>query len=245
MSILRAVFSLIAIVVSLSLAGCVRPDPLFKVQDLVTRPELPGTWVSTDANGKDVLWTISPDFQPVKDGRVDRRAFSQASLDEQVRNGAVTAYVMESTMSREPEGVPPIHVRARLYLIDATPYTLGCIANDPTSEMQKKADSTGLFSVASNTFIGVEIKADELVFHSPRVGVALLPMAEMLDPASVQADDPAPEFERRLADKDAGGILMTPDADRAVGVMRRYGKTAGFWREETTTMRRVGSPAAK
>ncbi len=245
MPTLRTVLTLVTVSLAALLAGCVHPDAMFKVNDLVTRAELPGTWVSMNEDGSEVVCTITADPHPVKDGRLDRRPMNLGRPEEPARDATATAYVMESTLSRGDDGSPPLHLRARLYLIHATPYTLVCIANDSTPEMQKAADGSGLFSLRCNTFLGMEIKGDELVFHSPRVEIALLPMAEMLDSVSVNVGDPAPELERRLAQKDATGVLITPDADRAVGVLRRYGKSPGFWREETTTMRRADAPAAR
>jgi hypothetical protein len=228
--------------------GCVRDDPAFKVADMAAAPGLVGTWSGTGATGQVLTLKISETTQVVKDGRLLARGADQ-STDNTVRRTTVPVYTLHADFG-VPASAPadgadakeqaPTALDLRGYLLTDGESQLLCLQ----SEEKPAPGLASAFTVNTQWIVQVRLSGDKLTLRMPKTIVLLSPSTRLLDPpvfASADAECPALEAAMKAdaGGKGGGGGFFTTDADRALGVVRRYGARPEFWQEPAIEMARV------
>lgn len=247
----------------LGVGGCTRDDPSFRTSDLVAAPGVVGTWSGTGGKGEAMVLTVTEAPQPTADGRVMARLTSGQAQNGATGSATVYAFHLESTTPANAGAAAPAPdvIEARVYLLkgalggDGT--MIGCCQFEPISG-EPVTDERQMFGVRfdAHLMLGVRLQPggdreggaagaqDRLSILMPVAPVSLAPTVKLLDPPALASPDaPAPAMEAALrpgADgKAAGGLLLTNDPDRALGVYRRYGASAGFWQKDRIEFKRV------
>ena len=229
------------------LAGCMRDDPLFKVSDMAAAPELVGNWSGVDKDGKAFTLKITQETQGVEDGRLVAR-YSDKSIETKTRE-TVPVYTLHvefppspSSPGKEGEALVSTTLDLRGYLLNngSSTQKLLCIQ----SEEQPSKEIGSLFKVNTHWILGVKVDGDRLSIRLPSVMVLLAPSVKLLDaPIAAAPEAEAPVIEdaiRKNAEgKNSGGSFLTDNADRALGVVRRYGLRPGFWQDSAMEFTRM------
>lgn len=234
---------LAVLTLTLSFAGCFRPDPAFRLADLTSDDGLIGEWDIDDSKGKTSRVVITGDTQPTDGNRLARRALEPQNEKPRTTPRA-EVYTIRAPMDDNDK--PAANIVFRCYLLKGDGFTLMGMQHEQTTDLNDKPIRfTNAFALPMQMFARLDRDGDTITLRFPRHGIVLIPAARFIDEAPTPSDGRCETLEQAVVDEppESARVLLCANPDRLLQVYRRYGDDATFWNTEgTIVMRRVISP---